>query len=153
MKFIIFLLIPLILSIGLAPVLPFVNGQLNENSQCTADQVLVKRYSDESFHCLDSFTATIWDTYGSGKIVNTSTEQSEEATTQSELSSFAQTLTNNQPNIIIIISIIRRVLLECHKSSPSNTKNPVNLLFFEIRTSFGNNRESAFCAESSVTLL
>ena len=62
------LLIPLILSIGLAPVLPFVAAQ-NEIAQCSGDQVLVKRYSDESLHCLDALTATIWDTYGTGKIV------------------------------------------------------------------------------------
>ena len=103
MKLIIFLLIPLILSIGLAPALPFVNAQLNENSQCPDNQVLVKRYSDDSFHCLSSITATVWDTYGTGKIVDTSTEQSEEPSTQSELSAFAQTSTNNQPNIIVIM--------------------------------------------------
>jgi len=71
------LLIPLILSIGLGPAIPFVSAQ-NEISQCSSDQVLVKRYSDESLHCLDSMTATIWDTYGTGKIVDDTSIQSEE---------------------------------------------------------------------------
>ncbi len=74
------LLVPLILSIGLAPVLPFVAAQ-NEITQCSGDQVLVKRYSDESLHCLEPLTAQIWDTYGTGKIVDTAT-QSEEQTSE-----------------------------------------------------------------------
>ncbi len=43
-------LVPLILSIGLAPVLPFVDAQ--NKSQCTGEQVLVKRNSDNSFQCV-----------------------------------------------------------------------------------------------------
>ncbi len=54
------LLVPLILSIGLAPALPFVAAQ-NDVTQCSGDQVLVKRYSDESLHCLEPLTAQIWD--------------------------------------------------------------------------------------------
>ena len=67
-------LIPLILSIGIVPAIPFASAQLTENSQCSGDQVLVKRYSDDSFHCLDFITTTLWDTYGTGKIVDMTSE-------------------------------------------------------------------------------
>ena len=75
------LLVPLILSIGLAPALPFVAAQ-NEITQCSSDQVLVKRYSDESLHCLEPLTAQIWDTYGTGKIVDTATLSEEQSSEQ-----------------------------------------------------------------------
>ena len=101
MKFIIFALIPLILSIGLAPAMPFVSAQLNENSQCVGDQVLVKRYSDESFHCLDSLTAFMWDTYGTGKIVDII--QSEEESSEQTISPISKSQTNSKPNIIVIM--------------------------------------------------
>ena len=85
---IIFLLIPLILSIGLAPALPFVAAQ-NDVTQCSDDQVLVKRYSDESLHCLEPLTAQIWDRYGTGKIVDTTT-QSEEQVTEPNFSNISK---------------------------------------------------------------
>jgi len=94
------LLVPLILSIGLTPAIPFVSAQ-NEISQCSGDQVLVKRYSDTSLHCLNPLTAQIWDTYGTGKIVDDSTliEQPSEQTipTVSKLQS------DEKPNIIVIM--------------------------------------------------
>lgn len=59
---VIIFLIPLILSIGLAPVLPFVDAQ--KKPQCTGDQVLVKIHSDNTFHCVSQQTASVWDKYG-----------------------------------------------------------------------------------------
>lgn len=94
-------LIPLILSIGLAPALPFVSAQLTENTQCTGDQVLVKRYSDDSLHCLDSITATLWDTYGTGKIVDTESGESKEKSSEQVIPQVSKS--NSKPNIIVIM--------------------------------------------------
>ena len=98
-----FTLIPLILSIGLAPAFPFASAQLSENTQCSGDQVLVKRYSDESLHCLDSITATIWDTYGTGKIVDTTVQSEEPSSEQNIISHNPSPKTKSPPNIIIIM--------------------------------------------------
>jgi arylsulfatase A-like enzyme len=98
-----FTLIPLILSIGLAPAFPFASAQLSENTQCSGDQVLVKRYSDESLHCLDSITATIWDTYGTGKIVDTTVQSEEPSSEQNIISHNPSPKAKSPPNIIIIM--------------------------------------------------
>jgi arylsulfatase A-like enzyme len=98
-----FTLIPLILSIGLAPAFPFASAQLSENTQCSGDQVLVKRYSDESLHCLDSITATIWDTYGTGKIVDTTVQFEEPSSEQNIISHNPSPKAKSPPNIIIIM--------------------------------------------------
>ncbi len=97
--FVLFSLIPLILSIGIVPAIPFVHAQSNENSQCLGSQVLVKRYSDETLHCLDPLTAQIWDTYGTGKIIELdSTLPKEQISVQTTTSQI-----NTQPNIIVIM--------------------------------------------------
>jgi arylsulfatase len=103
MKIIIFALIPLILSMGIAPAMPLVDAQLNENSECSGDQVLVKRYSDNSFHCLDSLTATVWDTYGTGKIIDTTVQSEEESSEQNFSPNISQSQTQTKPNIIVIM--------------------------------------------------
>jgi len=95
------LLVPLILSIGLAPALPFVAAQ-NDVTQCSGDQVLVKRYSDESLHCLEPLTAQIWDRYGTGKIVDTTT-QSEEQATEPNFSNISKPQSTTKPNILVIM--------------------------------------------------
>ena len=94
-------LIPLILSIGIVPAIPFASAQLTESSQCSGDQVLVKRYSDDSFHCLDFITATLWDTYGTGKIVDTISGESEEQSSEKVIPKISKS--NSQPNIIVIM--------------------------------------------------
>jgi arylsulfatase A-like enzyme len=94
-------LIPLILSIGIVPAIPFASAQLTENSQCSGDQVLVKRYSDDSFHCLDFITATLWDTYGTGKIVDMISGESEEQSSEQTIPKISKS--NSQPNIIVIM--------------------------------------------------
>ena len=97
-----FLLIPLILSIGIAPAVPFVSAELNENSQCLDDQVLTKRYSDGTYHCISPLTAQIWDTYGTGKIVHTESA-SINTSNQVSISSHTGESNNSQPNIIVIM--------------------------------------------------
>jgi len=94
-------LIPLILSIGLAPAMPFVSAQ-NQITQCSENMVMVKRYSDDSIHCLDSITATIWDTYGTGKIVESVDSQTKEKFTTQSPSTVSKS-TNSKPNIIVIM--------------------------------------------------
>ena len=85
-------LIPLILSIGLAPAIPFVSAQ-SEPAQCSDGLVLVKRYSDDTTHCLDSLTATIWDTYGTGKIIESETEEKP----QQNVTPVSKPKTNSKP--------------------------------------------------------
>jgi len=99
---ILFLLIPLILSIGIAPAMPFVAAQ-SEISQCSGNQVLVKRYSDDTLHCLDSLTATLWDTYGTGKIIDAASAQPEEKSSKQNLSSISKSQSTTKPNIIVIM--------------------------------------------------
>jgi arylsulfatase len=94
-------LIPLILSIGLAPAMPFVSAQ-NQITQCSENMVMVKRYSDDSIHCLDTITATIWDTYGTGKIIESVDSQIEEKSSI-QSSTIPSKSTNSKPNIIVIM--------------------------------------------------
>jgi len=95
-------LIPLILSVGLAPALPFVSAQ-NQITQCSEGLVMVKRYSDESIHCLDSITATIWDTYGTGKIIETIDSQTEKTSITQSSPTISKSSTNSKPNIVVIM--------------------------------------------------
>lgn len=97
-----FSLIPLILSIGLAPALPFVLAQQNDD-ECLGDQVLVKRYSDDSLHCMDELTATIWDTYGTGKIVDAATSSEDLSSEQNLSSNVPLSQSKTKPNIIVIM--------------------------------------------------
>lgn len=99
-----FSLIPLILSVGIAPAFPFVMAQQNDDAECLGDQVLVKRYSDDSLHCMDALTATIWDTYGTGKIIDDAATSSEDLSTEQNLSSNAPlSQSKTTPNIIVIM--------------------------------------------------
>ena len=101
---VLFSLIPLILSVGIAPAFPFVVAQQNENTECLGEQVLVKRYSDESFHCMDELTATIWDTYGTGEIVDDTAIPSEESSSeQNSSSNVSLSESKTKPNIIVIM--------------------------------------------------
>jgi len=79
-------------------------AQQNDDAECLGDQVLVKRYSDESLHCMDALTATIWDTYGTGKIIDAAATSSEDLSSEHNLSSnvpLSQSKTT--PNIIVIM--------------------------------------------------
>ena len=99
-KLFLILLIPLIFSIGIAPAIPFVSAQLDENSQCFQNQVLVKRYSDDTYYCLAPLTATIWDTYGTGKIVESESIPSDELKVTSQNTNQQS---DTKPNIIVIM--------------------------------------------------
>jgi len=90
------------LSIGLAPAIPFVSAQ-NQVTECSENLVMVKRYSDDSIHCLDTITATIWDTYGTGKIIDTVDSQTKETSTIQSSSTVSKSKTNSKPNIIVIM--------------------------------------------------
>lgn len=99
-----FSLIPLILSVGIAPAFPFVMAQQNDDAECLGDQVLVKRYSDDSLHCMDELTATIWDTYGTGKIIDDVSTSSEDVSLEQNLSSNVPlSQSKTKPNIIVIM--------------------------------------------------
>lgn len=99
-----FSLIPLILSVGIAPAFPFVIAQQNDDAECLGDQVLVKRYSDDSLHCMDALTATIWDTYGTGKIIDAAATSSEDLSSEQNLSSnVSLSQSKTTPNIIVIM--------------------------------------------------
>ncbi len=71
--------------------------------QCSRDQVLVKRYSDDSFHCIDYITATRWDAYGTGKIIDNASVQPEEKNSEQVISSISKPQTNSKPDIIVIM--------------------------------------------------
>lgn len=101
---VLFSLIPLILSVGIAPAFPFVMAQQNDDVECFGDQVLVKRYSDDSLHCMDALTATIWDTYGTGKIVDDAATSSEDLSLeQNSSSNVPLSQSKTKPNIIVIM--------------------------------------------------
>lgn len=91
-------LIPLILTIGIVPATPFVQAQLDENSKCPTNKVLVKRYSDNTFHCLDRIVAITWDTYGTGEIIETNPTNSQKIPTKISTSHI-----DSKPNIIVIM--------------------------------------------------
>jgi arylsulfatase len=95
--FVILTLIPLILSIGLAPALPFADA-FESSIVCDNNQILVERLSNGKYACVNPDTAQKWITSGFAKSVDVQVKESFpfEIPTAN-----GQTL--EQPNIIVIM--------------------------------------------------
>ena len=104
---ILFSIIPLILSIGISPALPFADSYQPKDSetQCREGMVLVYRTIANDYVCLSQDSAKRWKQLGLGEIVVDTTEQKtmEKPMAEQASSYIAQAQTNEQPNIIIIM--------------------------------------------------
>src|SRR3990170_3719046 len=98
-KFVIlFSMIPLILSIGVSPALPFVNASVDADTTCREGMVLVYRTIANDYVCLTMDSAKSWQTLGLAEIVGSTTE---EKPNESNPSQVQQT---DQPNIVVIMA-------------------------------------------------
>lgn len=103
-KKILFALIPLILSIGLAPAFPFVVAAVDSETTCRDGMFLVYRTNAKDYVCLSKDSAESWKRLGLGEIVGDTIEQSMEKTMEQQVFSYlANAQTNEQPNIIVIM--------------------------------------------------
>ena len=111
--------IPLILTIGIAPALPFVDATIDSETTCREAMVLVHRTTSNDYVCLSMDTAEKWEKRGLGEIVGDTTEEKtmEEEPIEEEMmeepmkqetveetpmkEEMAQT--TEQPNIILIM--------------------------------------------------
>jgi len=116
---IIFALIPLILSIGIVPAMPFVDASDDRDAetQCRENQVLVFRFYSNNYVCVSDATATKWVRYGMAEIVGDTFENEIEEPTSEEFVSEETQIENEfeelnaayaieetaQPNIIVIM--------------------------------------------------
>jgi len=104
---ILFSIIPLILSIGISPALPFADSYQPKDSetQCREGMVLFYRTIANDYVCLSQDSAESWKQLGLGEIVGDTAEQKTmEKPMEEQVSSYiAQAQTNKQPNIIIIM--------------------------------------------------
>ena len=110
----IFGIIPLILSIGISPALPFADSYQpkadsyqpkDAETQCREEMVLVHRTIANDYVCLSQDSAKRWKQLGLGEIVVDTTEQKtmEKPMEQQVDSLMAQGQAPEQPNIIIIM--------------------------------------------------
>ena len=74
-KLLIFALIPLILSIGIAPALPFVDA-FESSIVCDNNQILVERSSNGKYACVNHDTAQKWITSGFAKSADNQVKES-----------------------------------------------------------------------------
>src|SRR3989304_7143293 len=75
-KFVIlFSMIPLILSIGVSPALPFVNASVDSETTCREGMVLVYRTIANDYVCLSKDSAGSWKKLGLGEIVRDATQE------------------------------------------------------------------------------
>jgi len=102
---ILFSIIPLILSIGISPVLPFVNGAFDNDSVCREGLILFHRTIANDYVCLSKDSAETWKRLGLGEIAEVTIEEKtmEKPMGQQMSSPLAQAQTTEQPNIIIIM--------------------------------------------------
>ena len=104
-KFVIlFSMIPLILSIGVSPALPFVNASVDSETTCREGMVLVYRTIANDYVCLSKDSAGSWKKLGLGEIVRDATQEDTMEKSMGEKQSLptAKAQTSVQPNIIII---------------------------------------------------
>ncbi len=102
---ILFSIIPLILSIGISPALPFVEASVDSETTCREGMVLVHRTNANDYVCLSENSAERWKILGLGEKVGDTTEEDTMVKPMEEqvASNIAQTQTTEQPNIIIIM--------------------------------------------------
>ena len=96
-RFVVFALIPLILSIGLAPALPFVDA-FESSLVCENNQILVQRSTNDKYNCVNSDTAQKWITSGFAK----SDDKQFKDSSPFEIPT-ANGQTSQKPNIIVIM--------------------------------------------------
>jgi len=95
--YVVLTLIPLILSIGLAPALPFVDA-FESSIVCENNQILVERSTNGKYACVNPDTAQKWITSGFAKSADNQVNESfpfEIPTADGQ--------TTEQPNIIVIM--------------------------------------------------
>jgi len=101
---ILFSMIPLILSMGIAPALPFVDAAIDSETTCREGMVLVHRTTANDYVCLSMDSAERWGKLGLGEIVGDAPEETMEESMQEKINSnSAQAQNSKQPNIIVIM--------------------------------------------------
>jgi len=104
-KKILFALIPLILSIGIVPALPFIHADVDTDAPCREGLILFHRTIANDYVCLSMDSAESWWRLGLGEIAQvTFEEKTMEKPMEQQVESFmVQAQTNEQPNIIIVM--------------------------------------------------
>jgi len=102
---ILFSIIPLILSIGIVPALPFVLADVDTDAPCREGLILFHRTIANDYVCLSMDSAESWWRLGLGEIAEvTFEEKTMEKPMEQQVESFmVQAQTNEQPNIIIVM--------------------------------------------------
>lgn len=72
---ILYSIIPLILSIGISPALPFVEASVDSETTCREGMVLVHRTNANDYVCLSEDSAERWKILGLGEKVRDTTEE------------------------------------------------------------------------------
>ena len=98
-------LIPLILSIGIAPALSFADDTSDSEIQCREGLVLVLRMSSNDYACLSQDSAERWETLGLGEIVGDKIDDipTEKIIEKQVTSQIIFGEITDQPNIIVIM--------------------------------------------------
>jgi hypothetical protein len=89
MKKIIITIIPLILSLGIVSVLPFVDADVGPDTQCRDEYVVVHRFQKNDYACLSIELAKSWEALKLGEIVNP--EPIKQSSPPSQISEDSQT--------------------------------------------------------------
>jgi len=102
---ILFSMIPLILSMGIAPALPFVGADVDSETNCREGLVLVHRTTANDFVCLSMDSAERWEKLGLSEIVGDATAEkpTEQIIEKQVTLQITQGQTTEQPNIIVIM--------------------------------------------------
>ena len=87
-------LIPLILSIGIAPALSFADDDIDSETECREGLVLVFRTTANDFVCLSKDSAEHWEKLGLGEIVGDMID--EKPTEKSDLNCLVNTSCGTQ---------------------------------------------------------
>ena len=98
-------LIPLILSIGIAPVLSFADDDIDSETKCREGLVLVFRTTANDFVCLSQDSAERWESLGLGEIVGDMIDDkpTEKIIEKQVTSQIILGEITEQPNIIVIM--------------------------------------------------